>query len=455
MFDRIETRFATVETIQAELTITMEAGDIYTFPFQFGQFDISKKELANDFSITMSTFFDDEVDLNDTFDELDANETSIDYLHESETYDSYSVTQFVDYLMQSIFDNTNNAIVIAPATGLPSFFAQKLYGPTEAVDFRNELRILNLLNADFPDASETRISGTGTVTVDDPEQKRILGIGTSFTTDFEVNFGLYLFNSSTNQFVFAGIIASIVDNTDMALLNSSLVDPAGIYVQYQIRPVTKPKDALALNMLKSLAAIGGYIFGSAFGINYFVSRTASDATYEVELFDDEILDVGKKPAPVFLRSIEINQLSNRAVVGTGNFGIIEPTVRNIPTLVEASFERILYPNSERSLIISQAAGYPFLNKGVYNDALTRYDTNSLDNATMEQTLCQQGADSYALVYTGRDGLTIEVEVVGFDRIKPWSTVKFASRYPGAIFRISTLSCDFIADKCKLTLYQIN
>ena len=232
-------------------------------------------------------------------------------------------------------------------------------------------------------------------------------------------------------------------------------------------------------LVSRLAVSSGYIYGSAFNVNFFVNRL--DRFNGITLSEDDVTDV--KFAQTLAESIKtINVNVNIATYFATNNQ--PPYIyRNNEFVSNAIFtgppgdfpgKFLSFDGSNLFMynpIGSQTIGLspqlaPYAITTSYNPAGGGLATRSAvfvgENTTAIKDLTDAGQKSYARA-TGADAyynkiLRVDTEILGFDKIKPHQTMNFDSsldsRFQGRNFRPTTLEYDLKNDRVRVSAYEI-
>lgn len=232
-------------------------------------------------------------------------------------------------------------------------------------------------------------------------------------------------------------------------------------------------------LVSRLAVSSGYIYGSAFNVNFFINRL--DTANGVTLSEDEVTDV--KFSQTLAESIKtINVGVNTATYFASNNAppyiyrnnkFVSNAVFSPPPLdypgVFITFDgsnRTLYnPTGSQAIsLIPDVSPYAITTSYVPGGGglATRSATFVAENTTAVEDLTDAGQKSYARA-TGADAyynkiLRIDTEILGFDKLKPHQTMNFDSsldsRFQGRNFRPTTLEYDLKSDRVRVSAYEI-
>jgi uncharacterized protein (UPF0218 family) len=230
-------------------------------------------------------------------------------------------------------------------------------------------------------------------------------------------------------------------------------------------------------LLPKFAGYEGAIFGSAFNVNFYVSRSLN--TRNQTLDADDIEDVSLAEGPTGLRQVQMNvsnsgnrrtfvDISEAYFLGNGNgsaagfpFGS-QNVAQRIQDLQLGQTTDIL--GTGGMIMVGNVALNSNINTNAIPDLLT---SSSRGNRTVYlQNVLNVGAREFALtrgVIIKDDGSTnigarLDVTVLGINKVHPHEVIKFDSSLPGRFqarhFRPSSLEYDLKADKIRITAYEI-
>lgn len=220
---------------------------------------------------------------------------------------------------------------------------------------------------------------------------------------------------------------------------------------------------LAVDKVASYAAIDGSIFGSAFGVNFFMGKR--NTSYNVEISNSEVSDLKFKPSPRSTNAV-IYRLTNTNVINsTANMG------NGFPALFNTFAEQPAWVAASQQINIGVSVYSPHLNFGRTSNVDTNYvngdaayDSFLFAFPGLTETLWTADATyttSFATgSFTSNAGIyMIEADILGVDKIRPYEVIKFDNtvplRYQGKHFRPTSLSYDLKADRVRVSAYQIS
>lgn len=236
-------------------------------------------------------------------------------------------------------------------------------------------------------------------------------------------------------------------------------------------------------LVSRLAVGSGSIFGSAFGVNFFVAR--NDSSNTVSLTNNDVTDVSFEASTGDITKLIFTDIDskygyaeNRSapyIWTNGRSNIVEiftplpfPGQYIFVSVPENGKNGIVYnPVGSQNIKISPNVA-PYVIGAIYNstslsmqlniqvgglDYATKSDRAPATNTAQKSYALASGADGY---YTKR--LRIDTEILGFDKLKPHQSISFDSsldsRFQGRNFRPTALEYDLKADTVRITAYEI-
>ena len=302
---------------------------------------------------------------------------------------------------------------------------------------------------------------------------------TNFTDDLSVGDRLRVNGS------LIGIVAQINDRIELELADfppfRSAVDvetgtelPLPYTFSKQISFLGTP----VLDVLTSLAAGSGCVFGSGFSTNYFFQRfyNLDDAAVQPALEDvDRIEYISRAP---FVNGIFVSQIASVADIfipegsstqeivrreGFDNFGVLTPEDYNMPNLATRRSFTVLNKYARRDLVIDSAPGYPYLMKAFWDGSdFVGYDqgfeAEFRDFADIESDLTEDAVRNYALALAAPTA--VRLRLFGIDKVRPFSIFDFTEqrlpdKYRNFKYRSTKLEFDFINDTVTVEAYGID
>jgi hypothetical protein len=218
------------------------------------------------------------------------------------------------------------------------------------------------------------------------------------------------------------------------------------------------------NKVKVLAGLDAAIFGSAFGVNYYMPR--NNNTFNVELTNVEFEDLSFVSSPRAINAVALAFTNSNAINSTINIGNGYPFVYAAGGAVDG------WRSADQQINIAYSSYFPHFNFGFWaNTAPTAINGVQFFNPPslfMFPELVQviqvfDTATGYALstgAWTANASVyKIDATILGADKVRPYECIKFDNtvplRYQGKHFRPTSLSYDLKADKVKVTAYQID
>jgi hypothetical protein len=223
-------------------------------------------------------------------------------------------------------------------------------------------------------------------------------------------------------------------------------------------------NQLVYNKVKVLAGLDAAIFGSAFGVNYYMPR--NNNTFNVELTNVEFEDLSFVSSPRAINAVALAFTNSNAINSTINIGNGYPFVYAANGAVDG------WLSADQQINIAYSSYFPHFNFGFWaNTAPTAINGVQFFNPPslfMFPELVQiiqvfDTATGYALstgAWTANASVyKIDATILGADKLRPYECIKFDNtvplRYQGKHFRPTSLSYDLKADKVKVTAYQID
>jgi hypothetical protein len=223
-------------------------------------------------------------------------------------------------------------------------------------------------------------------------------------------------------------------------------------------------NQLVYDKVRVLAGLDAAIFGSAFGINYYMPR--NNNSFNVELTNVEFEDLSFVASPRSINAVALAYTNSNVINTTLNIGNGYPFLYATNGVLDA------WKAADQQINIAYSSYFPHLNYGKWiNTNLTFINgiefidpTSLLDFPELVQTIqVFDTAIGYALstgAWTSNASTyKIEATILGADKVRPYEVIKFDNtvplRYQGKHFRPTSLSYDLKADKVKVTAYQID
>ena len=225
------------------------------------------------------------------------------------------------------------------------------------------------------------------------------------------------------------------------------------------------------DLLPRFAGYEGAIFGSAFGVNFYTSRSVN--IYNATLGAEDIEDVKLAEGPTGLQRVKMSVTNSRNrslfddyyYLGNGNgtaAGFRFGSQNIAQSIVDA---KIGYAGLIGGMIY---VGNVALNSNINTNAIKDLDaaTDRGNRGRFLRNVLNVAAREFALsrgVIIADDGSInvgsrVDVTVLGSDTVKPHQVIKFDSSLPGRFqgkhFRPSSLEYDLKADKIRITAYEI-
>lgn len=224
-------------------------------------------------------------------------------------------------------------------------------------------------------------------------------------------------------------------------------------------------DNLVASKIASYAAIDQSVYGSAFGVNFFMGRRNNQ--YNVELSNSDLADVKFRPSP---RSI------NAAIYTLTNTNVINASTNmgnGFPALYNTYAEQPAWAAASQQINTAISVYNPHLNFGtkfntapsnivngdaLYNNASLFVFPGLVEGLwTADAAVTATYTTGVSTSNTGR--YMIEADILGVDKIRPYEVIKFDNtvplRYQGKHFRPTSVSYDLKADRVRVTAYQID
>lgn len=222
-------------------------------------------------------------------------------------------------------------------------------------------------------------------------------------------------------------------------------------------------DNLVAAKVASYAAIDQSIYGSAFGVNFFMGRRNNE--YNVELSNSDLADLKFKPSPRSINSV-IYTLTNTNVINTtANMG------NGFPALYNTFADQPAWVAASQQINTAISVYTPHLNFGRTSNTETNYvngdaayDSVLFTFPGLTESLWTADAAVTTAFSTGswtsNSGIyMIEADILGIDKLRPYEAIKFDNtvplRYQGKHFRPTSVSYDLKADRVRVTAYQID
>jgi hypothetical protein len=198
--------------------------------------------------------------------------------------------------------------------------------------------------------------------------------------------------------------------------------------------------------LRGMAGLDGAVYGSAFGVNFYVARTRTDS--RVTLTFDDVVNLKLLPSQ--------RDIITQTFVMNVNAGVTD--------LTSNTNVRNYNPSGARTVGIDYSAHIPILSKGTLNTATGNVNAFG-GTADIERITTNVAQNAYAKAFGSQSWyakqIRIELEVLNIDKIRPWQTFEFDAsdpdipdRYKNKVFRPSSLEYDIVQDKAVITAYQL-
>jgi hypothetical protein len=207
----------------------------------------------------------------------------------------------------------------------------------------------------------------------------------------------------------------------------------------------------AIEALQSMAGYEGGVFGFGFSTVFYVNRSV-DYSSAVSIGYDQVLDLNFARSFKSYRNINVGTISN-------TYDSPDNHIPSFPTQTVQSAP--LNPNAEKSVLLTFYPGFPVMQLGQI-DSTVHLRVDGIASTTAESAnlgFLSASLDCYLPSFPATGNLTIECVIYGFGAVKPWEVFQFDStvpaRYQGKLFRINSVSYDFIANKTKIRAYEVN
>ena len=213
---------------------------------------------------------------------------------------------------------------------------------------------------------------------------------------------------------------------------------------------TDAESVLAIEVMQTMAGHEGGIFGSGFSTNFYVNRASIDVPTVTVTYDD-VLELG------FERNYKAFRFVRTGVIEK----FLDSASSATPTIKTQSIDSIeLNANAEKIVNLQLNAGFPIMNAGTIDNALTIVNGNNISNEALMVSYGLEAAQySYLKSLPAEGALKITTTLYGWGRVKPWELLAFDStcpaRYQGKTFRINDVSYNFIDATTKITAYQVS
>lgn len=262
-----------------------------------------------------------------------------------------------------------------------------------------------------------------------------------------------------------GVYGSVVSNFGAFPLLPELAvygngSPTPTFIFNGVTTASYDQSRTMQDVVKQYAAMEGAIFGSAFGVNFYINRTIN--TYNVEITNAELEDLSFVTVPRAYNAIGYTTQANDKIrdgIGFSNTNITFEAWRDAPQTQQFKFT-----NYDPYMVIGcfegdagVSYGYSFVNNSgpiSANLAIRNFYQDALFTKSFQAFAAPLG-----ITATNRSALKIEATLLGTDKIRPYEVIKFDNtvpiRYQGKHFRPTSLSYDLKADKVKVTAYQID
>jgi len=223
-------------------------------------------------------------------------------------------------------------------------------------------------------------------------------------------------------------------------------------------------NQLVYDKVRVLAGMDAAVFGSAFGVNYYMPR--SNNTFNVELTNVEFEELSFVSSPRAINAITLSFTNSNAINSTINIG------NGYPFIFGERFVRPAWKSADQQINIGYSSYFPQFNYGVwFNTQPTLLNGIEYIDPTaffafpglLELIQLGDASTTYAQAtgaWTANTSVyKIEATILGADKVRPDECIKFDNtvplRYQGKHFRPTSLSYDLKADKVKVTAYQID
>jgi hypothetical protein len=219
-------------------------------------------------------------------------------------------------------------------------------------------------------------------------------------------------------------------------------------------------NAQMMDFVRKFAGMEGAIFGSGFGVNFYVNRKTN--THNVELGRDDVVDLGFTTTPRAYNAVSFTTETQNIVPD----GL---------TFMNANVVFTGWPDAKQSTALDFRGYDPYLIQGCLEfDSIVPYGfpiisnsaplSSNLDVLNIYQdalfaTAFSGYASAFGMSSTRTAPYRIEVDVLGFESVRPYEVIKFNNtvplRYQGKHFRPTSLAYDLVGDRVKVTAYQID
>jgi hypothetical protein len=207
----------------------------------------------------------------------------------------------------------------------------------------------------------------------------------------------------------------------------------------------------AIEALQSMAGYEGGVFGFGFSTVFYVNRSV-DYSSAVSIGYDQVLDLNFTRSFKSYRNINVGTIAN-------TYDSPDNHIPSFPTQTVQS--ATLNPNAEKSVLLTFYPGFPVMQLGQI-DSTVHLRVDGIASTTAQSAnlgFLSASLDCYLPSFPATGNLTIECVIYGFGAVKPWEVFQFDStvpaRYQGKLFRINSVSYDFIANKTKIRAYEVN
>ena len=219
--------------------------------------------------------------------------------------------------------------------------------------------------------------------------------------------------------------------------------PTGINLY--MNPTTA--SGLAIDEVARFAVLGGDLYGTGFGYNFYVNRNRTNMVAQVNYDEVESLQFSFSPSPY--RSIALT------MDGTPPSNVLDTTATALG-------------NQFAEKTISGFYSLPsYVVKANFGGAFADTDYSGYLSRDIETVITASGINAHKNALNAQPSplIRVEVSVFGFDKVKPYEVVQFTGEVPdkykfttGAnprYFRPTTISYNLMDDKVKLKMYSIN
>jgi hypothetical protein len=223
-------------------------------------------------------------------------------------------------------------------------------------------------------------------------------------------------------------------------------------------------NQLVYDKVRVLAGLDGAVFGSAFGVNYYMPRINN--TFNVELTNVEFEELSFVASPRAINAVSLAFTNSNAINSTINIG------NSYPYVYAKDFTFQGWRAADQQINISYSSYFPHFNYGTWENTNPTF-INGIDYLNPSSFFALPGLleviqlSDASFMYAQATGAwtsnasvyKVEATILGADKVRPYEVIKFDNtvplRYQGKHFRPTSLSYDLKADKVKVTAYQID